>query len=152
MIFVTVGSTDFEALVAKMDELAPSLGTEVMMQIGLGQYVPQHAGYFRFAPSLDGYYNEAELVVGHGGLGTIVEALERGKKLICVVNPLTYDRHQEHLLRVFEEQGCLLWCRDMDQLGAAIQQAKGARFSRYQPPDCHIHEIIADYLTGKENR
>jgi beta-1,4-N-acetylglucosaminyltransferase len=146
MIFVTVGSTDFDALVAKMDELAPQLGTEVVMQIGLGTYTPSHARYFRFAPSLDNWYDEADMIVGHGGLGTIVEALERGKKLVCVVNPTTYDRHQEHLLQLFTAQNCLLWCKDLEQLADAIQQARETTFSPYQPPDCHIHERIAQYL------
>ena len=69
----------------EMDELAPTLGSPVVMQIGLGAYVPRNAEHFRFAPSLDSYYDQAELVVGHGGFGTIVEALQRGKKLVCVM-------------------------------------------------------------------
>lgn len=146
MIFVTVGSTDFDLLVAEMDELAVQLGVDVVMQIGAGKYVPQHASYFRFAPSLDTYYDQAELVVGHGGLGTIVETLERRKKLVCVVNPTTYDRHQEHLLSLFEEQGYLIWCRDVRGLGQAVRRAKSTQFKRYQPPECHIHELIVDYL------
>ncbi len=151
MIFVTVGSTDFDALVAAMDELAPSLGSPVVMQIGLGTYVPQNAEHFRFAPSLDNYYDAAELVVGHGGFGTIVEALQHGKKLVCVVNPATYDHHQEHLLRVFEGQDYLLWCKELAGLGQAIGRARTVDFSRYQPPQCHIHEIIIRHLTRQEN-
>jgi len=151
MIFVTVGSTDFDALVAKMDELTPYLGDEVVMQIGLGEYEPKHAGFFRFAPSLDTYYDRAEIIVTHGGLGTIVEALERRKKLICVVNPATYDRHQEHLLCIFAAQNYFLWCKDVGCLAEAIQQARTAQFNRYQPPECHIHEVIARYLdTGQD--
>lgn len=146
MIFVTVGSTDFDPLVAKMDALAPALGTRVVAQIGLGRYVPGNVDYFRFAASLDRYYEEAELVVGHGGFGTIVEALERGKKLVCVVNPTTYDRHQEHLLRIFEEQRYLVWCRDLERLGEAISLAKNRQFAAYQLPECHIQEVIIDYL------
>jgi UDP-N-acetylglucosamine transferase subunit ALG13 len=146
VIFVTVGSTDFDPLIAEMDKLAVGLGMDVVMQIGAGRYVPQHAPYFRFAPSLDACYDQAELVVGHGGLGTIVEALERGKKLICVVNPTTYDRHQEHLLGLFEEQEYLVWCREVGRLGEAIQRARSTQLKRYEPPECTIHEVIADYL------
>ena len=146
MIFVTVGSTDFDALVAKMDELAPQLGTEVLMQIGLGQVIPTHAPYFRFAPSLSAYYDQAELVVGHGGLGTIVEALERGKRLVCVVNPGTYDLHQQHLLRLLEAQKCLLWCKNLEDLGSAIEEARHTAFAPYQPPECRIHEVIDRFL------
>jgi len=152
MIFVTVGSTDFDALVARMDDLAPQLGMGIVMQIGLGQYIPINAQHFRFAPSLDGYYDQAELVVGHGGLGTIVEALERGKRLVCVVNPTTYDQHQEHLLRLFEEQNYLLWCKSLEDLGRAIQEAKRATFARYEPPECRIHQVIESFLQEQMKR
>lgn len=147
MIFVTVGSTDFDALTTRVDELAPHLGTDIVMQIGLGEYIPRNAQSFRFAPSLDDYYDQADIVVGHGGLGTIVEALERGKKLICVVNPATYDRHQEHLLQMFASQNFLIWCKDLQELGEAIRQAREAELSPYQPPQCHMHEVIAEYLS-----
>lgn len=146
MIFVTVGSTDFDGLIAKMDELTLHLDDIVVMQIGLGKHVPQHAEFFRFVPSLAQYYDRAEIVVAHGGMGTIAEALEREKKLICVVNPTTYDRHQEHLLRILAERNHLLWCKDLDHLEDAIRQAREVRFERYEPPECHIHEVIVEYL------
>ena len=146
MIFVTVGSTDFDALLATMDELAPRLHADIVMQIGLGQYTPKNARFFRFAPELDAYYDEAELVVAHGGLGTIVEVLQKGKKLVCVVNPTTYDRHQEHLLQTFASQRHLLWCKEMGRLEEAIDQARVMQFERYQPPECQLHKVIVQYL------
>ncbi|MGC8786191.1 MAG: PssE/Cps14G family polysaccharide biosynthesis glycosyltransferase [Anaerolineae bacterium] len=146
MIFVTVGSTDFDALIEKMDHLALSLKEPVVMQIGLGSYKPKHSHFFSFAPSLDPYYEQADLIIAHGGLGTITEVLGRGKKLICVVNPATYDCHQEHLLSVFAAQNYLLWCKDLEHLEEAIHQARGTQFAHYQPPECHIHEVIVQYL------
>jgi beta-1,4-N-acetylglucosaminyltransferase len=147
MIFVTVGSTKFTDLIRKMDELAPFLGDEVVMQIGNGPYEPKNARFFRYAASLDPYYDQADLVVAHGGLGTMVEVSERGKKLVCIVNPTTMDLHQEHLLRIYAEKNYLLWCKDLQQLAVAIQQAQNMQFARYQSPECHIHEVIKDYLS-----
>ncbi len=146
MILVTVGSTDFDGLVQRMDELAPRLHESVLMQIGLGEYQPRNTGFFRFAPSLDEYYERADLVIAHGGLGTMVEVLEHRKKLVCVVNPATYDRHQEHLLRIFADKNYLLWCRDLNHLEEAIQIARTKEFGYYEPPECHIHQVIRDYL------
>jgi beta-1,4-N-acetylglucosaminyltransferase len=148
MILVTVGSTKFTDLVRKMDELAPSLGDEVVMQIGNGPYVPKNCKFFRYAASLDPYYDQADVIVAHGGLGTMVEVLERGKKLVCIVNPTTMDLHQEHLLHMFTEKNYLLWCKGLEQLATAIQQARNMQFARYQSPECHIHEVIKDYLEG----
>jgi UDP-N-acetylglucosamine transferase subunit ALG13 len=148
VIFVTVGSTDFDGLIAAMDALAPDLEEEVVFQTGLGDCVPQNGRFFRFAPDLEPYYAQSSLVVAHGGLGTLVETLERGVKLICVVNPTTYDRHQEHLLEVFEKGGLLVWCRDLKDLGRSIQEAHQRKFAQYEPPECHIHEVIDEFLSG----
>lgn len=146
MIFVTVGTNDFDSLIAKMDELAPDLGDKVVMQIGRGEYEPRYGHFFRFASSLDEYFDEAEIIVSHGGLGTIVEALERGKKLVCVADPARYDQHQEQLLRTFSAQNHLLWCQDLEQLEEALRQARTMEFSRYEPPECRIHKVIVRYL------
>jgi|YNPNPStandDraft_1061719.scaffolds.fasta_scaffold138122_2 UDP-N-acetylglucosamine transferase subunit ALG13 len=146
MVFVTVGTTEFDALVQAMDAWAADHGERVVVQIGHGTYVPRHAEHFRFAPTLIPYYNEADLVVAHGGLGTTMEVLHLGKPLVSVSNPDRYDRHQEDLLEALEAAGHLLWCRDLQRLPEAIAEARGRAFTPYTPPPCRIHEVIAAYL------
>jgi beta-1,4-N-acetylglucosaminyltransferase len=146
MIFVAVGTTDFDALIRKMDEIAPSLPEEVVMQIGNGQYVPRHCQYFRFAPSLEPYYESATIVVCHGGLGIIMEALERGKKLISAENTSCHGAHQRELLSTLAEEGCLIWCQDLDELSVALEQARCREFKRYVDPGCEIHTKMSGFL------
>ena len=146
MIFVTVGTTDFDDLVQAMDGLAPTLGEPVVAQIGRGRYRPEHMEYFDFAPSLDPYYRRARLVVAHGGLGTAIEVLQRGLPLIGVSNPDRYDRHQEDLLRALSERGHMIWCRSIEDLPQAIQEAAVRTFRPYETPDCHIAGVIRRYL------
>jgi UDP-N-acetylglucosamine transferase subunit ALG13 len=150
VIFVTVGTTDFDALAQRMDELAPSLGEHVTIQTGRGVYEPRHAEHFRFAPSLDDCYRQARLVVSHGGLGTLIEVLRLGKPLIGVSNPDRYDLHQNDLLAQLDAGGYLLWCRNLDALAGDIERIAGMQFRRYQEPPCSIHLAIADFLSGKD--
>jgi beta-1,4-N-acetylglucosaminyltransferase len=150
VIFVTVGTTDFDALAARMDELTPGMNEEVVIQLGRGQYAPRHARSFRFAPSLEEYYEQASLVVSHGGLGTLVEVLRHGKPLIGVSNPDRYDLHQNDLLGELEQGGYLLWCRGLHDLGDDIRRAGAMQFVRYLDPPCSIHLVIADFLAGKD--
>jgi len=150
MIFVTVGTTDFDDLVRAMDALAPTLGEKVVAQTGRGRYVPLHMAHFDFVPSLEPYYSRARLVVAHGGLGTAIEVLQRKLKLIGVSNPDRYDHHQEDILRTLSERGHMLWCRRVEDLPQALALAESKAFVPYQSPLCHIAEVIRDYIvTGQ---
>lgn len=146
MIFVTVGTTDFDDLVRRIDDLAPTLGEEVICQIGTGLYTPRHCQYFRLAPSLDDYLYRARLIVSHGGLGTVMEVLRCGKPLVGVSNPDRPDRHQDDLLSTFAARNCILWCRSLDDLPSYIARANTTRFATYTEPPCQIHTVIEHYL------
>lgn len=148
MIFVTVGTTDFDDLVRRMDELAPSLAEPVVAQIGRGQYVPVHMDYFRFAPALDSYYHQARIVVAHGGLGTAIEVLQHGLALIGVSNPDRYDHHQEDLLQALSDRGHMIWCHSLDDLSRALQEVEQRHFLPYESglPSCRIADVIRQYL------
>lgn len=145
MIFVTVGTTEFDALVQAADQLAAA-GAQVVVQIGHGLVEPVHAQWFRFAPSLDAYYEAAEVVVTHGGLGTVSEALGRGLPLVGVANPDRYDRHQEQILQAMESAGHLVWCRDLAELAKAVERAVRSELIPYQPPPSRIGAVIGEFL------
>ena len=146
MILVAVGTTDFDALLRTMDDLSLRLAEKTIMQIGRGRYTPEHCDYFRFAPSLLPYYERSSLVVSHGGLGIVTEVLTVGRPLVAVEDPDQPDRHQREILGVWEQAGHLLWCKDLRRLPEAIAQAQSRRFKPYAPPECHIHEIVAEFL------
>lgn len=146
MIFVTVGTTDFDELVVAADALAASTAETVVIQIGHGEVEPQHAQWLRFAPSLDPFYDQADVVVTHGGLGTVTEVLHRGLRLVGVSNPDRFDRHQDQILQAFEQAGHLVWCRDLAELPVAIERARQAQLVPYQPPPSHIHRVIDRFL------
>lgn len=148
-IFVTVGSGDFDDLVQAMDHLAPALmagGDSLLMQIGEGRVIPQHATYFRLAASLEPYFSQADLVVAHGGLGVTIEVLQHGKRLVSVGNPDRYDAHQGDLLRVLSQRGHLIWCQDLAHLADAIAQARTARFVPYHAEPGTLAQAIIAYL------
>ncbi len=146
IIFVTVGSGDFDPLVRAMDEIAPHLDLPVVMQIGVGTYEPRNAEWFRLAPSLEPYYQRAAVVVAHGGVGVTMEVLSRGIPLVGVDNPDRYDQHQQDLLGYLSEQGHLIWCHDLGQLASCIQQARTEPLKPIEPPYTAIHRVVDDVL------
>lgn len=151
-VFVTVGSTDYDALVQTVDTLAPTLQISGIMQIGHGRYEPTNLPYFRFASSLDSYYEQASLVIAHGGLGTTMEVLKREIPLVSVSNPDRYDNHQEDILSTMADAGYLIWCRQLDKLAEAVKVAQAAPLQRYQQPDCTVHLVINEFLAAYKRK
>jgi|GraSoiStandDraft_11_1057310.scaffolds.fasta_scaffold299893_2 beta-1,4-N-acetylglucosaminyltransferase len=149
MIFVTVGTTAFDALVRRMDELVPDLGEQVICQIGSGSYTPRQCDSLRFAPSLLEFFQRARLVVSHGGQGSIMEAVGSGKPLVGVSNPDRIDRHQDDILGRFEADQFLIWCRSLDDLGDCLTRAGSTTFRAYSEPPCRIHLVIAEFLAQR---
>lgn len=146
MIFVAVGTTDFDGLIVRMDEIAPTLPEEVVMQIGNGQYIPKNCQYFRFAPSLEPHYDKASMVVSHGGLGIIMEVLEKGKRLIGVENTTCHGKHQQDLLSTLAEEEYLIWCQNLSELPTALERARHYHFKNYVNHECEIHTMIEKFL------
>jgi beta-1,4-N-acetylglucosaminyltransferase len=129
MIFVTVGTFQFDALVRHLDEAveAGRLSGEVLMQIGNGAYQPRSCPYFDSAPSLAPYYERADLVVCHGGTGTVFEVLEYGLPAVGLANPAMQDNHQHAFLSAMEREGCLWYCRQLERVLEFIQLAREQR-------------------------
>jgi UDP-N-acetylglucosamine transferase subunit ALG13 len=147
MIFVSVGSGSFDMLVQTLDEICarrPDL--DVLLQIGLGTYEPQHAPFFRFAPHLEPYYAQADMVISHGGVGVTMEVLRSGLPLIGVDNPDRPDQHQVDILSHLARGEYLVWCHDLTQLEATIDSMPQRKLRRWQPAPCTIHIIVNEFL------
>ena len=111
-VFVTVGTTEFDALVAAAT--APpflarleALGFAwLRLQVGRGA-APRlpaastvggaHVSWFRFTRDLPGEMARAHIVVSHAGAGSILEALELKRRLVVVPNGALMDDHQAEL-------------------------------------------------------
>lgn len=116
-VFVTVGTTSFDALIRRLDSvdlhriLCDELGYHgLVMQIGRGDYEPAAhtardyplagrfaVSHYRYKPSLGPDMAAAGLVVSHAGAGSVLEALSAGKRLLVVVNDELMHNHQTEL-------------------------------------------------------
>ncbi|PGL72697.1 glycosyltransferase [Bacillus sp. AFS055030] len=99
MIFITVGSRNypFDRLFIKLDELYESkvLTQKVFAQIGASTYKPKHFEYKDYISQTEFLQKvqEAEIVVSHGASGSIMKALNAGKKVIAVTRLEKYGEH-----------------------------------------------------------
>ena len=99
MIFVTVGSRNypFDRLFKKIDELyEEGMITDTMFaQTGTSTYKPKHYEYKDFISQEEFLQKveEADIVVSHGASGSIMKALNAGKKVIAVTRLEKYGEH-----------------------------------------------------------
>jgi|GEM_PF-4232042 len=86
-VFVTVGTSSFDALVRAIDDVCAVNGSlRVFGQIGNSNFEPQHFSYDRFIgrESFENRISGADLVICHAGAGAISQILKRGKPAILV--------------------------------------------------------------------
>ena len=132
MIFVTLGSAvkgiEFTRLINKMDEIAGKIDEEVIMQIGTVPYEPKNAKYFRYASYQENlsYFQKASLVVGHGGTGTILNALRFQIPIVVVPRRHHFgehvDDHQVELAQRLVGNELIKVVYDIEDLESAVRE------------------------------
>lgn len=106
MIFVTVGTQlPFDRFVEIMDEFASRGKQKVVGQIGDGKFIPAHLEWKRFydPDEMEELYDQAQIVVSHAGMGSIISCLRRKKTIIIFPRLKAYGEHRnDHQLDTVE--------------------------------------------------
>ena len=113
MIFVTVGNhfQEFDRLLKKVDEIAPRIPHEIVIQKGYSKYIPQNTRHFDFVPMDEAmkYIQSSDLVISHAGIGTIILCKENGIPLIIFPRRKKYGEHgtdhQVEIAEALQERG-----------------------------------------------
>ncbi len=103
MILVTVGTDlPFDRMVKVVDAWAGETGrTDVFAQIGETDWKPQHLAFTPFIEPADFNvrFGQADVIVAHAGMGTILSALQWGKPLIVMPRRASLgEQRNEHQL------------------------------------------------------
>lgn len=135
MIFVTVGTHEqpFDRLfdeLAALKRLHPEL--EFFCQYGASE--PRSAlpgAPFLPAPEIARLISDAQLVITHGGPGSIIPVIAQEKPVVLVPRTRAYDEHvDDHQVafctRIADTYGITM-VTDMSDLGEAIQAAQSPR-------------------------
>lgn len=137
MIFVCVGSRpyQFNRLFEELDGLvaAGRVKGEVFAQIGASTYEPKNFTFEHFMDpdAFKAKMAEADIVISHGASGSIMGALNAGKKVIAVARLAKYGEHiNDHQVGINETlaaEGLVLAVREMGELGDAIEAVQSGR-------------------------
>lgn len=157
MILVTVGmQLGFDRLIRAMDELAPSLGMEVIAQTGKGSYVPANmTAREKIGPGeFEELIQRSRLIVSHAGIGTILTAQRFSTPIVLF--PRRFDHgehrndHQVATVRNLEGRSGLLVAMEEGDLGERI--AEGLAMAETRPEVSatarQLREAIGRFIEG----
>lgn len=138
MIFVTVGTHEqqFNRLIEYVDRL--NLDEDIFMQTGYSTYIPKNCRWKAMIShdEMVTYAEQADVIITHGGPGSIMLALQYGKVPIVVPRQKKFgehvNNHQVDFTCRMEQEGKIAAVYDIDELSKKIDEYRNKRGSSYQ--------------------
>lgn len=164
MVLVTVGSQKFpfDRLLIKVDRLVESgiIAQETVMQTGSSSFIPSHCRYQAFydKETLARLMEQCDILITHGGVGTMIEAVRKGKKTIAVPRLARYkehvDDHQLQVMREFHAMHLVYACPDVEKLPQALNRVKTHVYGVYPSNTVRFAASVDQFLGSlrKEGR
>ncbi len=141
MILLSVGTqkqqfTRLFELVSKSKVLE---NEEIIAQAGYTKFDNPKIKSFDFSSleKMDEYISNSELIICHGGVGTILSALQKGIKVIAIPRLEKYGEHiNDHQIEICEElekEGYILYYKDgKDDLDTLITKIRNTKLKEYK--------------------
>lgn len=159
MIFVTVGSRNypFDRLFKELDKLVDEgiIKEEIFAQIGTSNYKPKNFEFVKYVSPEEFIkkINESKFVITHGASGSIMKALNAGKKVIAVTRLEKYGEHiNDHQIQnneAFGSNGYVLPVFEMEELKNAIIKIQSGKdnLKKWENKDpMAIQKIIDNFI------
>ena len=161
MILVVLGTQDKEfprLLEAVEREIKKgTIKEKVVVQAGQTKYQSDVMEIFDFlpAPKFEKLMNDASLIITHGGAGTILTAIKKGKKIIAAPRLAKYKEHhndhQKQIIEEFAKKGYLLELRDFNKLDSMLQKIKNFKPKKFESNTQNMIKLINDYIDNSNH-
>lgn len=168
MILVLLGTQNnsFRRLLEEIERLIQNkvIKEEVIVQAGYTKYESENMKILDFTSNeeLEELQKKADLIITHGGVGSIITSLEMGKKVIAVPRLHEYgehvNNHQKEIVEKFHKNGNIIGIQSVEELEEAIEKVKEFKPMSYTKNNSNMLEIIGKFIddispkTKKEER
>ena len=156
LILILLGTQDnsFHRLLDKVQELIDKkvITEKVVVQAGRTKYESKDMEIYSLMPEekLREIMEKADLVITHGGVGSIVMALKMGKKVIAVPRLSTFGEHiNDHQIQIvdsFNKQEFLIGLTELDGMEEALAKAKEFKPKKFKSETDHMIKLIEDFM------
>lgn len=156
MIFVTLGTQDksfsrlLDAIQKQIDN--GNIKEKVVVQVGYTQFKSSDMEIFDYISKEDfeEFMKTCDILITHGGVGSIMSGLEAGKKIIAAARLKKYGEHtndhQIQIIEKFEKEGYLLALNDFDNLDNIIKKVKKMKVKKYKSNTKNIINYLENYI------
>lgn len=154
MILVVVGTQEpFDRLVKAIDDWAGKTGyKDIYGQISRATYLPINFKFTDFIPpkQFNEEFQTADIIVGHAGMGIIIQALQHSKPIIVMPRLAGFhETRNDHQLSTAKSLGRLGYVRDVyseEELFSALDSAKSIKPSK--PIGDSASESLLSYISN----
>ena len=155
MIFTSVGTQlPFDRLIRALDQWAyQNPQVEIFAQIGQTKYVPEHMQWERTisAETFRSRLLDCSTVVAHAGMGTIISAIELGRRVVVLPRRAEFGEHRnDHQLATVERLKHLGGLEVAENCEALVQLLNKNQHAN-STPDHAVHSelIVSNQLITK---
>lgn len=158
MILVLLGTQNnsFHRLLEEINQLIENkkIQEKVVVQAGYTKYQSSNMEILDFISNeeLEEIEKEANLVITHGGVGSILQCITKNKKVIAVPRLHKYQEHvndhQTQIVGTFHKKGYIIGIQNVEELEQAIQQVKQFEPELYQQDNTKMLKIIEEFIEG----
>lgn len=156
MILVLLG-TQNNSFVRLLQEVEKNINSgnitdEVVVQAGYTKYNSNKMKIHNLISSqeMEQLVDEANLVISHGGVGSTLQCVKKGKVVIGVPRQKKYNEHvndhQKQLIETFASQGYIIGIKEVADLEKALKQAKEFRPKKYISNTENMIRLIEEYV------
>lgn len=161
MIFVTLGTQDktFERLLIAIDKAIEKgeITDRVVVQAGNTKYESKNMEIFDLISpdEFNKLVDECDLLITHGGTGSILSAVKKGKKVIAAARLKKYKEHvndhQKQIIKEFEKEGYLVELKDFNQVGKTIKKAQKFKPKKFKSNTENMINLLENIIEEDNN-
>lgn len=156
MILVTLGTQDkeFKRLLDIIEDAIEKdiIKEEVVVQAGSTKYDSKNMKIFDVIPmnEFDKLMKKCDILITHGGVGSIITGLKNNKKIIAMARLKIYKEsandHQLQIIDNFSKEGYLLKL-DNNNLAEVLNEAKHFKPQKFISNTDNMIKLISDYIS-----
>ena len=156
MILVLLGTQNnsFYRLLEKIDQLIEKkiIQEEVIVQAGYTKYKSKNMKIIDFVTKeeIEALQEKANIIITHGGVGSILQSITKEKKVIALPRLHQYQEHindhQKEIVELFNKKGYIIGKQEVEELEQAMKEIDEFKPKKYIQNNEKMLKIIEEFI------